>query len=122
VLSGVDFAKQEAQTPLRAIGVTMEDGTRISASEEVILSVGAAQSPGLLDLSRMGRPEILNAAGITQLFTLSGVGENFQDHIRISNAYRLKSNTTSFDPMIYDNSGKCARERLQHWLNGTKNH
>ena len=46
----------------------------------------------------------------------AGVGENYQDHIRVSNAYRLKENQTSTDPLIYDNQGKMATEQLGLWM------
>ncbi|KAK5654738.1 hypothetical protein OQA88_7063 [Cercophora sp. LCS_1] len=102
--------------PLKAAGVILEDGTKISAQREVILSAGAVQSPGLLELSGIGQSKILKAANITQSKDLAGVGENYQDHIRLSNVYRLKDNYSSFDPMIYDSAGAFATEQMRLWL------
>jgi choline dehydrogenase-like flavoprotein len=52
------------------------------------------------------------------LLDLPGVGENYQDHIRTSNTYRLKDNFTSFDPLIYESGGEFATKQLQLWLDG----
>jgi choline dehydrogenase-like flavoprotein len=114
----VDFERKEQRKPLRATGVILEDGSKIMAREEVILSAGSIQSPGLLELSGIGQPGVLKAVGITPLLDLPGVGENYQDHIRTSNAYQLKNNLTSFDPLIYENTGVFATEQLHLWLEG----
>ncbi|KAK4209703.1 hypothetical protein QBC37DRAFT_443170 [Rhypophila decipiens] len=113
----VEFAKRpKPNAPLRAIGVILEDGTKISATTEVILSAGSIQSPGLLELSGIGQSSLLKKAGIPVLQDLPSVGENYQDHIRLSNVYRLKANTPSFDPMIFENSGPFATQQFQLWL------
>ena len=48
---------------------------------EVIICAGSVQSPQLLELSGIGNPEILNAAGITAKINNSNVGENLQEHM-----------------------------------------
>lgn len=121
VRTGVRVVKVEfavGSKPLRAVGVVLENGITIAARREVILSAGAVQSPGLLELSGIGSPNVLKAANITQLQKLAGVGENYQDHIRLSNVYRLKDNFSTFDPMIYDNAGPFATEQMRLWLEG----
>lgn len=52
-----------------------------SVSREVILSAGAVQSPQILELSGIGRPDVLSAAGIPVKVNSPMVGENLQDHI-----------------------------------------
>ena len=47
---------------------------------EAILAAGAVKSPHLLELSGVGNPELLKAAGIPVLHELRGVGENYRDH------------------------------------------
>lgn len=47
---------------------------------EVILSCGAVQSPGVLELSGIGQPEILKKFGIEIRHELRGVGENYGNH------------------------------------------
>ncbi|GAB1315566.1 hypothetical protein MFIFM68171_05776 [Madurella fahalii] len=99
-----------------ATGITLQDGTAIQAREEVVLSAGSIQSPGLLELSGIGRRSILDAAGIDQLIDLPGVGENLQDHIRIQSSFQLKDNYTSFDILRYNTS--FADEQLSLWRAG----
>jgi choline dehydrogenase len=69
----------------RALGVEFSrngGGTveRVDAACEVILAGGAIGSPHLLQLSGVGEPEALAAAGIALHHALPGVGRNFQDH------------------------------------------
>ncbi|PMD45980.1 GMC oxidoreductase [Hyaloscypha variabilis F] len=99
-----------------ATGVTLANGTVINATQEVILSAGSFQSPGLLELSGIGNKTVLAAAGIEQLIELPGVGENLQDHIRIQTSYQVKENYTSFDILRYNTT--YATEQLQLWFEG----
>ncbi|EXF75118.1 GMC oxidoreductase [Colletotrichum fioriniae PJ7] len=101
-----------------ATGVTLADGTVVNAVKEVILSAGSIQSPGLLELSGIGQTAVLKAAGVEPLIDLPGVGENYQDHIRTSNVYRLKDEFDSFDALIFDSSGANATAELQKWIDG----
>jgi choline dehydrogenase len=66
----------------RAVGVETTKGERIMAGE-VILCGGAINSPQLLQLSGIGDPEHLRAAGVETLHPLAGVGENLQDHLEV---------------------------------------
>ena len=71
----------------RAVGVEyIVDGRRevIHADREIILSGGAVNSPHLLQLSGIGNPEHLRAAGIAVHHDLPGVGENLQDHLAVA--------------------------------------
>jgi choline dehydrogenase-like flavoprotein len=104
------------RTPITATGVALQDGTTITARKEVILSSGSIQSPGLLELSGIGQAAVLKKAGINQLIELPGVGENYQDHLRLSNTYRLKPGFESFDPLIYEATGAFATEEMNKWL------
>ncbi len=56
---------------------------QVTARREVLLTAGAVASPQLLQLSGVGAPTRLAAAGITPRHTLSHVGENLQDHLQI---------------------------------------
>nr|WP_210333539.1 GMC family oxidoreductase [Rhizobium sp. ARZ01] len=64
------------------------------ADREVILSAGAINSPKILELSGVGRPEVLSAAGIDVLHALPGVGENLQDHLQIRSVFRVEGAKT----------------------------
>ncbi|KAJ4123178.1 hypothetical protein NW768_009706 [Fusarium equiseti] len=101
---------------LVATGVALQDGSKIQARKEVILSAGSIQSPGLLELSGIGQTAVLSKAGVKQLLHLPGVGENYQDHLRTSNTYRLKKGYESFDPTIFDVEGTLAKQELNLWL------
>ena len=67
-----------------ATGVRYEQGGKVheaKAAEEVILSAGSIGSPHLLQLSGIGKREVLEQAGIEVKHELPGVGENLQDHL-----------------------------------------
>jgi len=114
----IDFDHSGAAKGLEAVGVVLEDGTKIQASKEVILSGGVVGTPMLLELSGIGQATVLKAANITPVLELPGVGENLQDHLRISNTYRLKNGSTSLDPLIYENTQPYAAEQLKLYLDG----
>jgi len=66
----------------------------VKARREVLLCAGAVQSPQLLELSGIGRPDILQAQGIDVLHALPGVGENYQDHYIIRMVWRVTGTRT----------------------------
>ena len=70
----------------KATGVefTWNGSTRkVDASREVILSMGAIQTPHILMLSGIGDQAELKRVGIDAVHHLPGVGQNFQDHTMI---------------------------------------
>jgi choline dehydrogenase len=69
------------------------------ARREVILSAGAIATPQLLELSGIGRPEVLKAHGITVAHALPAVGENFRDHINARIVWRVKDPRVSYNYM-----------------------
>jgi choline dehydrogenase len=87
-----------------ALGVAIKKGscfatmqnqpeTIIRCRGEVILSGGAIGSPQLLELSGIGRPEVLTPLGIPIIAARSGVGENLQDHLAVPVFRESKVNT-----------------------------
>jgi choline dehydrogenase len=78
---------------LRAVGVQATvnglDG-QYKARREVILCGGAFNSPQLLELSGIGRREVLAAAGVPMLHELAMVGENLSEHVYSPMVYRSK--------------------------------
>jgi choline dehydrogenase-like flavoprotein len=64
-----------------ATGVELLDGTRLTASSEVILSSGSIGSPRLLQLSGIGPANHLKDLDIPVVFDQPGVGSNLQDHL-----------------------------------------
>ena len=99
ILTGTVVAKVNIEEQNCATGVTLVDGRVMKAKKEVVLSAGSIQSPQLLELSGIGNSSVISAAGLEPLVELPGVGENLQDHIRVSTAYRLKDNYTSPDKL-----------------------
>lgn len=82
----------------RCNGVTYrrDDGSRatVSARVEVILAAGAIQTPQLLELSGIGCPDLLHAAGIDVVHAAPGVGENYIDHYCTRMNWRVKNTRT----------------------------
>lgn len=86
----LDISTLSMATGLRWSGtrVTGVDFTRAGRPRsveagEVILCGGAFNSPQLLQLSGVGSPEVLRAAGVDTRVELPGVGENLQDHLEV---------------------------------------
>ncbi|KAK0203886.1 GMC oxidoreductase-domain-containing protein [Desarmillaria ectypa] len=77
--TGVEFYYGEENTVYVAL-----------VQKEVILCAGALKSPQILELSGIGRPEVLSNIGIPVKLPLDGVGENVQDHIYAGMVSQLK--------------------------------
>ncbi|KAJ7587562.1 alcohol oxidase [Mycena floridula] len=80
-----------------ATGVEFHYGSEVHlarAAKEVILCAGALKSPQILELSGIGRPEVLNSIGVPVIVALEGVGENVQEHNVLSTAYQAKDDST----------------------------
>lgn len=77
----------------RAVGVQARmNGSEgaFHARREVILCGGAFNSPQLLELSGIGRRDVLAAAGVPLLHELTMVGENLSEHVYSPIVYRSK--------------------------------
>jgi choline dehydrogenase len=67
----------------RCVGVRYTVGGQqreARADREVVVSAGSINSPQLLELSGIGRPEVLKRVGLEVRHELNGVGENLRDH------------------------------------------
>jgi choline dehydrogenase len=81
----------------RVTGVSYDQkgqAKQAAAGREVLLSAGAVQSPQILELSGIGREDILGDQGIKVRHVLSGVGENYRDHMLVRMVYRAKDVTS----------------------------
>ncbi len=77
----------------RAVGVrACVDGREADfrATREVILCGGAFNSPQLLELSGVGRRDVLAAAGVPLVHELPMVGENLSEHVYSPLTYRSR--------------------------------
>ncbi|MGH1426068.1 MAG: GMC family oxidoreductase [Pseudooceanicola sp.] len=77
----------------RATGIAYRVGKKdktVMAAKEVILCGGAFNSPQLLQLSGVGRPDDIRRHGIDMVHELPGVGQNLQDHLDFILAYKTR--------------------------------
>ncbi len=84
----------------RATGVAFRQGDVLwhaAAGAEVVLASGAIGTPKLLELSGIGRADVLKEWGIAVRHDLSGVGENLTDHLQIRNVFRISGARTLND-------------------------
>lgn len=78
------LTEPSAKGALTAVGVEFGHGGSVHtarATREVILSAGALKSPQILELSGIGRRDVLEKIGVPVKLELPGVGENVQEHI-----------------------------------------
>ncbi|WPH01193.1 alcohol oxidase [Acrodontium crateriforme] len=105
----------------RATGVefiTNGEKHTVQASKEVILSGGVINSPQILELSGIGDPEVLKAAGVECLVANKSVGANFQDHVLGGILYDLKDGTRSLDSLQNPEYAKAQDEIYQKTRTG----
>jgi choline dehydrogenase len=77
----------------RAVGVAYEQrGQRheARAGREVILSLGAINTPQLLQVSGIGPADVLRRHGIEVLYERAAVGNHMQDHLCFDHTYKSK--------------------------------
>jgi choline dehydrogenase len=96
LVTGIDFRGHRASGVRYQRGETAQHAT---ARREIILCGGVVNSPQLLQLSGIGAPEVLRAAGIHVRHELPGVGQNLQDHYAVNSLYRSSQPVTLNDRM-----------------------
>jgi choline dehydrogenase-like flavoprotein len=104
----------------RAVGIAYRQGRttkEVRATKEVILSGGAFQSPQLLQLSGIGRPEDITRHGIEMVHEVRGVGQNLQDHLDFTLSY--KSDDTNNFGIGLTGTARLAAAVVQWWRKGT---
>lgn len=90
--------------------------TLVFAAREVICSAGAVKSPQLLELSGIGRPEVLRAHGIPLRHGLTGVGENLRDHFAVRMGWSIERPGVSYNDRA--RGAGFVREALRYVLRG----
>ncbi len=81
----------------RAAGLVYTQGGRsfeARARGEIILAAGSIGTPQLLELSGVGRPDVVAALGREIVHALPGVGENLQDHLQLRTIFRVSGART----------------------------
>lgn len=94
------FARRVIFEGHRAVGVeyAVGDDVRVARPRvEVILALGAFNSPQLLQLSGVGPAALLRAHGIDVVADMPGVGADMQDHYLVRMVYRCKQPVTLND-------------------------
>lgn len=86
----------------------------VKASKEVILSGGVINSPQLLELSGIGDPDVLKAAGVDCVVENKRVGANFQDHVLGGMLYDLADGVQSLDCMHDEEYAKAAQAKYDN--------
>jgi choline dehydrogenase-like flavoprotein len=64
-------------------------GQEARAGGEIVLAAGAIGTPQLLELSGVGRPEVVASLGREIVSVSPGVGENLQDHLQLRTIFRI---------------------------------
>jgi choline dehydrogenase-like flavoprotein len=85
---------------------------QVKANKEVIVSGGAVKTPQILELSGIGDPEVLKAAGIELKVENKAVGANVQDHATTGAAYRLAPGVLSASAIAIPEVLNAAQEEL----------
>jgi choline dehydrogenase len=88
---------------------------QVFANKEVILSLGAFNSPQLLQLSGVGPADLLKRHNIDIIEDLPGVGSNLQDHINAPVMYKLNKPFTVND--VYNNLHRRIGVGIDYLLN-----
>jgi len=84
----------------RATGVAFRakgEQHRADAVAEVVLSAGAIGTPKILELSGIGREDVLSENGVQVRHNLPGVGENLADHLQIRTVFSISGARTLND-------------------------
>ena len=84
--------------------VVAKDGRQstMSAAREVIVCAGVVQTPQLLELSGIGRPDVLNKAGVECVVPQDQVGEHLEDHVLTGLSYDLVEGEFSLDHLTQE--------------------
>ena len=80
------------------------------ARREVIIAASSINSPKLLQLSGIGAPDTLKAAGIDVVHALPGVGENLQDHLEVYFQLKSKEPVTLYSKLNWFSKGMIGLE------------
>jgi len=113
VLTGTEVHKVVFQGT-RAVGVLASSTTTgrghqriIRARHEVLLCAGAMSSPLILERSGIGRPDVLDAAGVAVLVPSPRVGEGLRQHRGLLFPMRL-TEPIGYNPVLSSFGGRIA--------------
>lgn len=95
VMTGAEMERLEFDGR-RVTGLVFRQGDRLHrvGAGQTILAAGAINSPKLLELSGVGRPDLLSSIGVDVRHALPGVGENLQDHLQLRTVFKVANAAT----------------------------
>ena len=95
------FEGQDPEAVATGVQIQTKGGSlqTVRARREVILAAGALQSPQLLELSGIGRKDLLKSHDIPVVVDNANVGEHLQDHAMVCQSYQIKDGLPSVDTM-----------------------
>ncbi|KAF8551713.1 alcohol oxidase [Imleria badia] len=100
-LRGVDW--KSPVTPMSSVELTV--------SKEIIVCGGSYNTPRLLELSGIGKPEILSKFNITTVVNLPTVGENLQEHPYVISDFVVKEGVFTLDRLENDAAYKAQQQQ-----------
>ncbi|KAJ6556755.1 GMC oxidoreductase-domain-containing protein [Mycena vulgaris] len=95
VATGVEFLLDK-----RVYVSAPQDVRTVKARRLVVVSAGTMGSPLILERSGIGKKGILEKAGISLVYVLSGVGENYQDHPFYASPHIADPNSATLDSIF----------------------
>lgn len=87
-----------------AVGVNFSHESKaynVGVKREVVISCGSIQTPQMLELSGIGDPEVLEAAGVECKIENLAIGNNLQDHILSTVTWEVTPGNPTLE-LIYD--------------------
>ena len=107
-VTGLRFA-DDGSGRVDGLAYRLSDGSvhAVRSTAEVVMTAGAVGTPHILELSGIGRPDALQAAGVAPRVVLPGVGENLQDHLQLRTIYKV-SNAVTLNQQANSLVGKAA--------------
>ncbi|KAI4169986.1 MAG: hypothetical protein LQ343_005296 [Gyalolechia ehrenbergii] len=92
---------QNSETPIATSLTFTNEGKEVtvSAKQEIILAAGVVQTPQLLELSGIGRHDVLKSAGLQCIVQNEMVGEQLVDHPVTALSYDLVDGEFSLDQL-----------------------
>jgi choline dehydrogenase-like flavoprotein len=86
----------------------------LQASKEVIFSAGALNSPKILELSGIGDPAVLKAAGVDVVVENPYVGTNLQDHVQCAISFEAVDGFPTGDDLLRGDANAVATAQQQY--------
>ncbi|KAJ5153584.1 Glucose-methanol-choline oxidoreductase [Penicillium coprophilum] len=96
----------------KCLGGSSSTDLVLTATREIILSVGAFQSSQLLIVSGIGPAQVLSTYGINVIVDLPGVGQNMWDHVFFDPSYQEDVPTLVMLKKRFEPSSQSAADKL----------